>query len=164
MTDTPETNAAKRPQGLRACADGLDVNPDKVFAQKCMRHASDRMEQLERERDEARERADTMFVKHAEILDQAKRERDEMKEALEYILGIGLTVKTTERAKRALGIHGQNDKVSDSPVTYGASLVIPTNPSWANSPIHQEVQKWEEKSIRAQDGRICQCEDAPKLS
>ncbi len=51
-TDTPETNAAKRPSGLRACADGLDVNPDKDFAQKCMRHAADRMEQLERERDE----------------------------------------------------------------------------------------------------------------
>jgi len=50
---------------------------------------------------------------------------------------------------------------ADSPVTYGASLVIPTNPSWANSPIHQEVQEWEEKSIRAQDGRICKCEDAP---
>ena len=54
-TDTPETNAAKRPSGLRACADGLDVNPDKDFAQKCMRHAADRMEQLERERDEVLE-------------------------------------------------------------------------------------------------------------
>lgn len=31
---------------------------------------------LERERDEARERADTMFAKHAEILDQYRRERD----------------------------------------------------------------------------------------
>ena len=34
---------------------------------------------LERERDEAQERADPMFVKHAEILDQARRERDEWK-------------------------------------------------------------------------------------
>ena len=32
-----------------------------------------------RERDEAQERADTMFVKHAEILDQARRERNEWK-------------------------------------------------------------------------------------
>jgi hypothetical protein len=40
---------------------------------------------------------------------------------------------------------------ADSPVIYGASLVIPTNPSWANSPIHQEVQEWEKESIRAQD-------------
>jgi len=47
MNDT--TNAAKRPSGLRACADGLDANPDKDFAQKCMRHAADRMEDLERE-------------------------------------------------------------------------------------------------------------------
>lgn len=31
---------------------------------------------LERERDAARERADTMFAKHAEILDQYRRERD----------------------------------------------------------------------------------------
>ncbi len=29
--------------------------------------------------------------------------------------------------------------------------MIPTNPSWANSPIHQEVQEWEKESIRAQD-------------
>lgn len=41
---------------------------------------------------------------------------------------------------------------------------LPNDPSWANSPIHQEVQEWEEKSIRAQDGRICQCEDAQKPS
>lgn len=31
---------------------------------------------IKRERDEARERADTMFAKHAEILDQYRRERD----------------------------------------------------------------------------------------
>jgi hypothetical protein len=48
------TNAAKRPSGLRACADGLDVNPDKDFAQKCMRYAADRMDQLERELTAAR--------------------------------------------------------------------------------------------------------------
>jgi|688.fasta_scaffold05728_30 hypothetical protein len=39
---------------------------------------------------------------------------------------------------------------ADSPVIYGASLVIPTNPSWANSPIHQEVQEWEKESIHSQ--------------
>jgi hypothetical protein len=32
---------------------------------------------LERERDEARERADTMFAKHANILDEARNKRDE---------------------------------------------------------------------------------------
>ena len=34
---------------------------------------------LERERDEARERADTMFAKHVDILDQTRNERDEWK-------------------------------------------------------------------------------------
>jgi hypothetical protein len=74
-TDTPETNAVKRPQGLRACADGLDVNPDKAFAQKCMRHAADRMEQLERERDEARE--DLKFKEKlcAELTKQLREEQ-----------------------------------------------------------------------------------------
>ena len=44
----------------------------------------------------------TLWSYGAEYIDQLKKERDEMKEALEYILGIGLTVKTTERAERAL--------------------------------------------------------------
>lgn len=44
-----EANAAKRPEGLRACADGLSVNPDIDFAQKCMGYAADRMEYLEQE-------------------------------------------------------------------------------------------------------------------
>ena len=46
-----EYNAAKRPSGLRACADGLDSNPDKDFAQKCMRYAADKMEELGQQRD-----------------------------------------------------------------------------------------------------------------
>lgn len=33
-----------------------------------------------KERDEARERADTMFAKHADILDQSRQERDEARE------------------------------------------------------------------------------------
>ena len=40
---------------------------------------------LECERDEARERADTMFVKHAEILDQYRRERDAALRKLESL-------------------------------------------------------------------------------
>jgi hypothetical protein len=35
-------------------------------------------------------------------------ERDEMKNALEYILGVGLTVKTQERAEKALGLSPKN--------------------------------------------------------
>ena len=84
-TDTPETNAAKRPSGLRACADGLDVNPDKDFAQKCMRHAADRMEQLERERDELREDLEFrrgLYALQTEALEKAREERDEAQKQL----------------------------------------------------------------------------------
>lgn len=42
-------------------------------------------QRLERERDEAWERADTMFAKHAEILDQYRRERDEALRKLESL-------------------------------------------------------------------------------
>lgn len=82
------------------------------------------------------------------------RECDRLRDALRAIIGCGLNCKDAldeaeqmERiAKEALS--PENVK---SPVIYGASLVIPTNPSWANSPIHQEVQEWEKESIRAQD-------------
>lgn len=57
---TPETNAAKRPLGLRACANGLYVNRDKVFAERCLIIAADRMEQLERELAEARGQRDRL--------------------------------------------------------------------------------------------------------
>lgn len=62
-TDTPETNHAAF-TAIRIDGDGVPTE----FARK-----------LERERDEARKRADTMFSKHADILDQARRERDEWK-------------------------------------------------------------------------------------
>lgn len=83
-TDTPETNAAKRPSGLRACADGLDANPDKDFAQKCMRHAADRMEQLERERDEIRAQLREEQQLHVQTLN----ERDEARETSWFSNGI----------------------------------------------------------------------------
>ena len=70
MNDT--TNAAKRPSGLRACADGLDANPDKDFAQKCMRHAADRMEKLETE------------------LTAVTEQRDRLAEAMRKIQKVGL--------------------------------------------------------------------------
>jgi hypothetical protein len=64
------TNAAKRPSGLRACADGLDVNPDKDFAQKCMRYAADRMEQLERGLAAVTEQRDRLAVALREGLER----------------------------------------------------------------------------------------------
>jgi hypothetical protein len=65
---TPETDASKRPSGLRSCADGLDANPDKDFAQKCMRNAADRMEQLQCQLGEARETIATMEIRHAAVM------------------------------------------------------------------------------------------------
>jgi hypothetical protein len=44
------------------------------------------------------------------LLNQCAKDRDEMKNALEYILGIGLTAKTQARAEKALGIYPANDK------------------------------------------------------
>ena len=44
------------------------------------------------------------LVMTAEEVDRIEKERDQMKEALEYILGIGLTPKTEERARRALNL------------------------------------------------------------
>jgi hypothetical protein len=50
MTETPETNAARRPSGLRAIADGLRANPDLSVAQKVICDAAAKIEELERER------------------------------------------------------------------------------------------------------------------
>jgi hypothetical protein len=51
MTNTPETNAARRSSGLRAIADGLRTNPDLSVAQKVICDAAVKIEELERERD-----------------------------------------------------------------------------------------------------------------
>jgi chromosome segregation ATPase len=62
MSDTPETDA--------------EVNELKSATTYNMVWA-EFARKLERERDEARERADTMFAKHANILDEARNKRDE---------------------------------------------------------------------------------------
>ena len=64
MTDTPETDAMEYFDAM--------CDPDRVVE-------ADFARKLERERNEARERADTMFAKHVDILDQARNERDEWK-------------------------------------------------------------------------------------
>ena len=46
------------------------------------------LDRLERELDEARERADTMFAKHAEILDQYRRERDAERALADRLAGV----------------------------------------------------------------------------
>jgi hypothetical protein len=78
-TDTPETNAARKSSGLRGIAYGLGVNPDLSVAQKVIRDAADKIEELERERDEALEYADKlagglpdgMLPKDVEVLREA---------------------------------------------------------------------------------------------
>ena len=51
MSD-PEYNAARRAEGLRAVAQGLNINLDLEVAIVCLNHAADKIEELERERDE----------------------------------------------------------------------------------------------------------------
>lgn len=55
MSD-PEYNAARRAKGLRAVTQGLNINLDLEVAIVCLNHAADKIEELERERNEARER------------------------------------------------------------------------------------------------------------
>jgi len=71
-TDTPETDGE---WNRLACQDHPEFE----------RNLADFARKLERERDEARERADTMFAKHANILDEARNERDEARLACEAL-------------------------------------------------------------------------------
>ena len=67
LAPTPETDA------MEYCDSMCD--PDRVVE-------ADFARKLERERDEAQERADTMFADHADILDQTRNERDDLAAAL----------------------------------------------------------------------------------
>jgi len=76
-------------------------------------------EQLERERDEARETISTMEIRHAAVmlhtqsvvdeLNQCQEQQDKLTESLEYILGIGLTEKTKAKAEKALQTTQSNE-------------------------------------------------------
>jgi predicted nucleic acid-binding Zn-ribbon protein len=66
-TPTPETDSAYI-QCPNEGAWDFRIRQEKIMAK------------LERERDEARERADTMFAKHANIIDEARNKRDEARE------------------------------------------------------------------------------------
>ena len=59
MTDTPETDAMEYFDAM--------CDPDRVVE-------ADFARKLERERNEARERADTMFAKHVDILEQTRND------------------------------------------------------------------------------------------
>jgi len=64
LAPTPETDAMEYCDAM--------CDPDRVVE-------ADFARKLERERDEAQERADTMFAKHVDILDQTRNEREEWK-------------------------------------------------------------------------------------
>ena len=72
-TDTPKTNEA-----LAAILDNdgylSEDNAPDVLVKLCRT--------MERERDEARERVDTMFAKFVDILEQTRNERDDLAAAL----------------------------------------------------------------------------------
>jgi hypothetical protein len=84
MTDTPETDAFF----MRT---DIDLDMEVQFARR-----------LERERNEWKKVAEGGLL-------GAIRERDEAREALEYILGIGLTQKTKAKAEKALQTTQSNE-------------------------------------------------------
>jgi F0F1-type ATP synthase membrane subunit b/b' len=82
-----ETNAARSARGLRAIAHGLEVNPDLSVAQKVIRDAADKIEELERQRREL-----------------CENERDEAREQIKELIYIA------ERAIDLAEIDLENDK------------------------------------------------------
>ena len=70
MTDTPETDTPESDKAKIAFT-SLFASDDAYWVPFIVAR------KLERERDEAQERADTMFAKHVDILDQTRNERDE---------------------------------------------------------------------------------------
>jgi hypothetical protein len=58
----PEYNAARRAKGLRAVAQGLNINLDLEVAIVCLNHAADKIEELEREREELKEQLDAAIM------------------------------------------------------------------------------------------------------
>jgi hypothetical protein len=160
-TDTPETDGE---WNRLACQDHPEFE----------RNLADFARKLERERDEVRDAAEKAKA-YKRVLKQTnaqlKRERDEHRKLADDAMIDAQTCSPSNPPNmKACGYCGGAGQYmdsegmprmcdecypppnpADSPVIYGASLVIPTNPSWANSPIHQEVQEWEKESIRAQD-------------
>ena len=70
MTDTPETDTPESDKAKIAFT-SLFASDDAYWVPFIVAR------KLERERDEAQERADTMFAKHVDIIDQTRNERDE---------------------------------------------------------------------------------------
>jgi len=78
----PEYNAARRAKGLRAVTQGLNINLDLEVAIVYLNHAADKIEELERERDEAKadlEFRRDLFKVQEEQLNKVREERDRYK-------------------------------------------------------------------------------------
>jgi len=85
MTETPETNAARRSSGLRAIADGLRANPDLSVAQKVICDAAAKIEELERERNGLHALHNKNAAYSAELLELCgtlRKERDVLLQAI----------------------------------------------------------------------------------
>jgi len=75
-----------------------------------------KLNELERERDEAREEIEMLGIRYAAAemhhetnMQEVTEQRDRLAEALEYILGIGLTQKTKAKAEKALQTTQSNE-------------------------------------------------------
>ena len=94
MNDTPETDAALRPNGLRAIADGLiyklgqGQRPSAFFVADVLRVAAGKMEELQRERNVVRGLPRTWGAEYTDTLNLLKQQRDEAREALQEILDL----------------------------------------------------------------------------
>ena len=91
MTDTPETDNLAR---------GNHVVPTE-FAEKLERERDEAIEMMKRTRDNSGQIIASQAAENILLTEQ----RDRLAEALEYILGIGLTEKTKSKAEKALQIH-----------------------------------------------------------
>jgi hypothetical protein len=66
------------------------------------------------QRDEARERADTMFAKHVDILDQARRERDEARAESIRWMSIAEGRGRTDDEEQLTTVTAQRDRLAEA--------------------------------------------------
>ena len=91
MSDTLKTDAALRPNGLRAIADGLIYGlgqghqPDAFFVADVLRVAAGKMEELQRERNVVRGLPRTWGAEYTDTLNLLKQQRDQWRECAERL-------------------------------------------------------------------------------
>lgn len=91
MSNTLKTDAALRPNGLRAIADGLIYGlgqghqPDAFFVADVLRVAAGKMEELQRERNVVRGLPRTWGAEYIDTLNLLKQQRDQWRECAELL-------------------------------------------------------------------------------